>query len=156
MFANPACFEGGFYRFYTIFLRNYTPNIRAKCYKIMMQNDVNESETVKDISKKEYTVRKEATGWCALSDAGFIGLVATEIPEFLAKESSRKIPWRLPAFLASSASVVVGVVMSWIKGSNADALHESILEIEEAACAPKDNNEIKRPPKTNYRSRSGR
>jgi len=87
-------------------------------------------ESLKDLWKKEITVRKKAHQWGTLSDAGFIGLVGTEIPEFVKKGNERKPAWRLPLFVASSASIIIGVVMNWIKSEKADDLRESALMIE--------------------------
>lgn len=94
-----------------------------------MQPD-NNQEPLKDLWKEEIAVRRQAQGWGTLSNAGFIGLVATEIPEFLAKEKGGKPAWRLPLFVASSVSIVGGVFMNWIKGNKAEALREKALMME--------------------------
>jgi len=87
-------------------------------------------EHLKELWKKEIVARKEASRWSTLSNIGFIGLVGTELPEFLAKDKGGKPAWRLPLFVASSASIVVGVVMNWIKGNQAETMRESTLMIE--------------------------
>ena len=92
------------------------------------------SDITKEITKKEVALRKEAHRWEMLSDSGFIGLVVTELPEFLVKEGGKKPAWRLPLFFASGASIVAGVVMNWIKGGKANALRDSLLEMENKQC----------------------
>ena len=87
-------------------------------------------ENLKDQWRKEIAVRKDAHQWNTLSDAGFVGLVGTELPEFLSKNKDGKPAWRLPLFIASSASILVGVVMNWIKSEKADELRESTLMAE--------------------------
>ncbi len=97
-----------------------------------MQPEPDTKEPLKDLWQKEITVRKEAQQWGTLSNAGFVGLVATEIPEFIGKEKGGKPAWRLPLFVASSVSIVTGVVMNWFKGNKAEELRESALMMEHA------------------------
>jgi len=93
-----------------------------------MQRDTNDS--LKELWKDEIVVRKEAQRWGILSNTGFIGLVATEIPEFITKVKSGKPAWRLPLFLASSVSIVVGVIMNLVKGNKAEKLRDTALMVE--------------------------
>jgi len=90
-------------------------------------------DNTKDLKKlweDEITVRKEAQRWGTLSNAGFIGLVGTEMPEFFAKTKGVKSAWRLPLFVISSVGIVIGTVMNWIKGEQAETMREATLMVE--------------------------
>ena len=87
-------------------------------------------ENLQDLWKGEIAQRKKAQLFSNIAGGGFIGLVVTEMPEFFSKHKGTKSAWRLPLFVASSASVVMGVVMNWITGNKAEKIRESILMIE--------------------------
>lgn len=95
-----------------------------------MQPDKNTKEPLKELWEEEIAARKQAQGWGNVSNVGFVGLVATELPEFIAKTEGARHSWRLPLFIASGASVVSGVVMNWIKGNKAEKLRETALRME--------------------------